>query len=459
MSTKIRSSPTRTLVEFACDLRFDALPDPVVQKLKLHILDALGAALYASTTPWCKIVRDVLARAGGKEEATVWGSSLRLPVQAAAMANSMATHGFELDDRRVAAYMHPASGTVSPCLALAERNGGVSGKDFLSAVAAGYEVSCRVGKCIGKPSFARGFYPPGSGNAFAAATCSGKLLGLDPQSLARAFHLSATQSCGLYSPTHVKRFNIGVGARAGILAAFLAKEGYEGVQDIFEAEEGGFCQAFGDEYDLGLLTENLSSEFEISHVELKPYVSSRPNHTAIDAALELVTRNPQICPESIDQIRIQVGTDNYRYGAGYVVDTVSRALMSVAYCAAVAIVDGNAFLEQFTAEKVSDPRVRNLLDRSVVEIDPEVDRLGLEKRDRTTLSIILKDGSRYEITKDFAKGHPSNPMSKKEVIEKFCILAGKVFAGNRLENIISSIDSIEEMDDVANIARLMATKS
>ncbi|MBW2149427.1 MAG: MmgE/PrpD family protein, partial [Deltaproteobacteria bacterium] len=160
MKAEKSNSPTHTLAEFACDLTFDSLPDAVVQKLKLHILDALGAALYASSTPWCRMIRDVLARDGGKEEATVWGSPFRLPVQAAAMANSMATHGFELDDRRVAASLHPASGSVPPCLALAERDGGVSGKEFLTAVAAGYEVSCRVGKCIGKPSFVRGFYPP-----------------------------------------------------------------------------------------------------------------------------------------------------------------------------------------------------------------------------------------------------------------------------------------------------------
>ncbi len=452
-------SPTSTLAEFASHMTFEALPDAVVHKLKLHMLDALGAALYASTTPWCRMVRDLLARDGGKEEATIWGSALRLPVQAAVMANSMATHGFELDDRRVAASLHPASGTISPCLALAERNGAVAGKDFLTAVAAGYEVSCRIGKCIGMPSFARGFYPPGFGSAFAATTATSKLLGLDAQGITRAFHLTATQACGLYSPTHVKRFNIGVGARAGVMAALLAKEGYEGVQDIFESEEGGFCRAFGDECDLGLLTESLSSEFEISKVELKPYVSSRPNHTAIDAALELTARNTQIRPDSIDRIEIKIGTANYRYGAGYVVNTVSRALMSVAYCAAVAIVDGDAFLDQFTMEKIRDPRVQNLLERSVVEIDPEVDGLGLERRDRTTLTIILKDGSRYATTKDFAKGHPSNPMSREEVIGKFRTLAGKVFAEDRLEEIIQSIDAIEGMDDVSRIARLMATPS
>jgi aconitate decarboxylase len=459
MTTKIIDSPTRRLAEFACNLTFEELPDAVIQKLKLHILDALGAALYASTMPWCRMVREVLAREGGKKEATVWGTPLRLPVQAAAMANSMATHGFELDDRRVAAHLHPASGTVPPSLAMAEREGGVSGKAFLTAVAAGYEVSCRVGKCTGRPLFARGLYPPGFSGAFAATTSTGKLLGLDPEAMARAFHLTATQACGLYSPTHVKRFNIGVGTRAGVLAAFLAKEGYEGVQDIFEAQEGGYCRAFADKYDLSFLTENLSSEFEISKVELKPYVSSRPNHTAIDAALELAARYPEITPESIDRIEIKVGTDNYRYGAGYAVNTVSRALMSVAYCAAVAIVDGDAFLDQFTIQKVQDPRVQKLLERSVVSVDPEVDRMGLEKRDRTTLTIVLKDGSRYETTKDFAKGHPSNPMSREEVLKKFRTLGGKVLDEKRLEKIIKSIDTIEGMEDVARIGRLMATRS
>ena len=395
-----RDSPTQRLASFVCELTYEMIPAPVVEKLKLHLLDAIGAALFASTKPWCRIVREILARDGGQEEVTVWGSPLRLPVQSASMINSMATHGFELDDRRVAAQLHPAAVTFPPALALAEREGEFSGADLLTAVVAGYEVSCRVGKCIGTPSAARGYYPPGITGTFAASTSVGKLLGFDSERMACAYNLAATQACGLYSPSHVKRFNIGIGARAGVLAAFLAQEGYEGVHDIFERKDGGVCSTFTDDYDIDLLTESLGSDYEISKVELKPYVSSRPNHTGIDAALELVSGNPQIQPEAIERIEIGIGQANYRYGAGFDVKTVSNALMSVAYCVAVAIVDGNAFLDQFTEEKINDPRIQNLVKRCQTTIDPEVDRLGLEKRDRTTVTIMLKDGSRYETIKD-----------------------------------------------------------
>ena len=457
MNTPRSTSPTRALADFAVNLSFHALPNYIIDKLKVHMLDALGAAIYGSTMPWCKMIRDVFGQEGGKKEATIWGSTLSLPVQTSVMVNSIATHGFELDDRRIAAYLHPASGTIPPILAIGERDGSISGQDVLTAMAAGYEVSCRIGKCIGKPSFSRGFYPPGIGNAFAAATSAGKLLGLGPESMTRAFHLAATQACGLYSPTHVKRFNIGVGTRAGVLATLLAKEGYEGVQDIFETTLGGFCKAFGDDFNLDLLTGNLGSEFEISQVELKPYVSSRPNHTAIDCALELIAQNPQINPRTIDTIEIEIGTDNYRYGAGFSVNTVSEALMSVAFCTAVAISDGNAFLDQFTMEKVHNPDVQALLNRSIVRIDPRVDEIGLEKRDRASLKITLKDGSKYETTKDFAKGHPSNPMSREEVVNKFRILAGKVFDQDRLEEIIQTVNLLEHTNDVGKLSRLMAS--
>ena len=162
-----------------------------------------------------------------------------------------------------------------------------------------------------------------------------------------------------------------------------------------------------------------------------------------------------IQPEAIEQIEIKIGQANYRHGAGFQVKTVSNALMSVAYCVAVAIVDGKAFLDQFTEEKISDPRIQNLLKRCRTTLDAEVDSLGLEKRDCTTVTIMLKDGSRYGKTKDFAKGHPSNPMTREEIINKFKALTIPVGFSKQTDQIIDRIASLDISENAAQMGPWM----
>ena len=323
------ASPTHQLVDYLQTLAYQDIPGEVVETLKLHLVDAVAAALVGSDFEWTRTIGEVVRSWGGRGDSHVWFRGYRLPAAHAGMINTVSTHAFELDDRRVAAYMHPASATLTSALAVADRIGSVDGRRFLAAIVAGYEVGLRVGKCIGRGSHDRGFYAPGLGGTFAAVATASYLTELSPDKTLAALNLAATQASGLYSPTMIKRFNIGRGTYNGIFAVELASAGFAGVDDVLEAAFGGFCRAYSDDPDMGLLTEGLGDEYETLRVELKPYVSSRPNHTAIDCILELRRDHPEITADSIDSIEIEVSRANYNYGAGFDVETVANALMSV----------------------------------------------------------------------------------------------------------------------------------
>ncbi|MBI2858920.1 MAG: MmgE/PrpD family protein, partial [Chloroflexi bacterium] len=206
---------TRQLAQYAAGLGFTDIPSHVIDRLKLHLLDAAGAAIYGGQLPWTVIVKSVVSAWRGNPEATVWNTDIRVPASQAAFINSVATHAFELDDRRVASYMHPASATFPAGLAVSESlSRKVNGRELLTAIVAGYEVGLRVGKAIGRGSAERGFYPPGIGGAFAAVVTAGRLWGLKEGDFPHAFNVTATQVSGLYSPTMIKRLNIGAGTHS-----------------------------------------------------------------------------------------------------------------------------------------------------------------------------------------------------------------------------------------------------
>jgi 2-methylcitrate dehydratase PrpD len=445
---------TEALASYAADLRWEDLPRPVVDRLKMHLLDAAGAAIYGGDMPWTRIIRDLLTSWAGAPQATIWNTNTRVPVAHAAFANTVATHAFELDDRRIASYMHPASATLPTALAVAESIGQVTGRELLCAIVAGYEVGLRVGQCVGEGSFRRGFYPPGVGGAFAATVTAARLWGLDATRIAHAISLCANQAAGLYSPTMIKRFNIGRGSYNGVVAVELVRLGYAGTPDALEAEVGGFCAAYADNPELSRLTSGLGQDFEIMKTELKPYVSSRPNHTAIDCVLDLKRQHPVAAAE-IERIEIEIGTVNYKYGAGFQVRDVPGALMSVAYCAAVALLDGDAFLDQFTEARVNDRALQDVLARTTVTVNPAFDKLGLEKRDNTVVRWILRDGRILVRERWYAKGHPERRLSDKEVRTKFRRLVENRIDVERAEKVERFFGALEDVPDASTGANVL----
>ena len=279
-------SPTRALAEFVAGFSYKNLPSEVVSHIKFCLLDSLGCALFGSTLPWGKIITSFTKELGKGKGALIWGDGSEVPSTSAPLANGTLIHSFEMDDLHRVGVIHPGSEAIPAADALVRHVGNVDGKRFLTAVAVGYEVGCRVGMTGGAAQLRRGFHPSATSGTFAAGAAAAKMLRLNPVKTIHALGIAGTQAAGLMAAQHasmVKRMHPGRSAQAGVYGALLAQKGFTGIEDVLEAPYGGFCSTFIDKPNLFHLTDRLGERFETLNVGFKPYPCCGSNHTSIDA--------------------------------------------------------------------------------------------------------------------------------------------------------------------------------
>lgn len=450
---------TRSLAKFVVDLRFKKLPHEVTEHMKMHVIDIMGVGLFGSTQPWSKILTSFVREIGGKEESTVWGSDLKTSCVNAALANGTMCHGFELDDAHRTSLSHPGPVTLPPSLAFAERKGGVSGEEFVTALVAGYEVCSRVGMCMGSAHFLRGFHPVGTIGPFGSVAAVGKLMGLDEEQMVDAMGIAASQSAGLAAAQYggmVKRLHAGKASQSGMIAAMLAQRGFTGIKDVLEVDFGGFCKTLSDKHDLTRITEDLGKDYQVLHTGYKPYSCVASNHTALDALKELMEEHREVTVDAVEKILVRASKATHLHvGWEYKPHEVITAQSNLPYGLAVMILEGDAFVDQFTEEKIRDPRILQYTKKVEVVHDPEIDQRGEKYRHAIKLELRLKDGRSFRKDIDFATGSPENPWGREQCLNKFRRLAVRVIENDKAEKLINMVERIEDLDDVSVLAGLL----
>jgi 2-methylcitrate dehydratase PrpD len=446
---------TSKLASFAATLRFEDIPGSVIEHAKVCLLDTVGCGLFGSTLPWSRILVDSLLEFERDGMCTVWGRPLKMSPAAAALANGTMVHAFELDDLHKRSIVHPGSVVITPALAVAEYMQGVSGKRFLAAMIAGYEVAARVGMSVGAAHLVQGWHPTGTHGTLGAAAAAGSLLGLDKDQMQHALGIAGSQSSGLMASqfsSMVKRFHAGRAAQSGVYAALLARRGFTGITELFESEYGGYCSTFSPRYDLEKLTAGLGEKWETAEVGFKPYSTNGSCHTTIDALLSLRAKCG-LTAEQVEAITVFTSTATKEHvGWHYEPDSVTTAQMNLSYIAAVTLTDGDAFVDQFTEERIRDPKLVALAERVKVIADPENDAKGDAHRHSIRIEVKLRGGRILADSRQSAKGSSSYPLTQDEIENKFGRLAGKVFSGDRvreLRQIVYGADSLKDIDELA----------
>jgi 2-methylcitrate dehydratase PrpD len=195
-AASLLANATRDLEKFAAGLRFGNMPAQVVDHAKLCILDGHGVALFGAGLPSIGHVR-ALARAEGVTPAASFrGTPYRGSIAQAALVNGTASDAFEMDDIRKEAILHPNALACPVALGFAEAAGGMSGRDVLTAIVAGYEVGTRVGNAVTMALFLRGFQPQGTSGAFVAAATAGRIIGLPAEQMQHAFGIAGSMGAG-----------------------------------------------------------------------------------------------------------------------------------------------------------------------------------------------------------------------------------------------------------------------
>lgn len=448
---------TRELAGFIAELRYEDLPAEVVAMARRCVLDSLGCGIYGSATPWVDSVVRTVELLGQARTASAWGRPVRADPLGAALINGTAAQGYELDDCHDQSMSHYGAGVVPAVLAVAEAMGPFDGRQIVTAVVAGYEVGTRVGNTVSPSAFHRGFHPCGLTSTFASAAATGKLLGLDTDGFVNALGLAGSQAAGLMASQFgamAKRFHSGKAAQNGILAALAAREGLTGVRDVLEAPYGGFCSTYSAEYDLDYAVTGLGEHWEILRNGFKRYSSLASSHSTVDA-LRAIQARTGVRPDDVDKMLVET-TEMVLVHCGwpyvYNGETIA-AQMNLPYTAAVTLIDGTAFIDGYTDERLADPRILDLADRVEVVVAPDLDALGKDEMRAVRVTLTTKSGASHTESVMYRGGHWKNPLSDADLAAKFRDLATRRItdeAAAAIERVVLGLeDSAEPAAELA----------
>lgn len=437
---------------------FDRLPPATVAAAKRVLLDATGVMLGASSASEPRPFVD-FAAGQGEGPCAILGTGRSASAPLAALANGALAHALDFEDAFDLAPGHPNASLVPALIALAQAEGRVDGRHFLTALAVGGDLACRIGLSVGKALDPGGWYPPPIVAAYGAAAGAAKLLGLDARATRDALSLMLCQATmpgeiKHSAGTELRAVRESFPAQAAVTSALLARGGVTGFEEPLEGKGGFFALFAHNEYDPALVLDGLGEQFWIEQLTFKPWPSCRGTHAAIEVALALREEHG-LAPADIAEIA--VGVDSLQR---MLIEPLARkqapataidAKFSIPYCVAVALVRGTVDLDSFGPDMLGDP-----------EILAVAARVGARYTDQPTwhhggggaLEIVLRDGRRLDGEVYNALGCPDRPLSETALRDKFVACAGraaKPLAPEAAQDLAEAIWSLEDCGDVGRL--------
>jgi aconitate decarboxylase len=454
-------SHTRRIAEFVAGLAYEAIPHEVRERIKLLMLDALGCGIYGARQPWCAILQETLGRLDATRNTSVWGTALALSSPHAALINGTQVQGFELDDVHRQAVLHVGAVALPPLIAVAESHAQLSGRDFLAAAVAGYEIGPRVGLCMGQEHIGQGWHSGATLGVFSAAAAAARGLALDADATMHALGIAGTQAAGLMAAQYgsmVKRMHAGRSAQSGLYGALLAREGFTGIIDVLETPYGGFCTTFSrstDRFNLAELSAGLGERFETLRIALKFYSCVASNHTSLDAIRAIQARRP-FGPNAVEKIVIhgsQVTVDHV--GWPYRPEGLTAAQLNLPFCVATLLIERDVFVDQFQPEAVHDD-ARIALSRKVEVVhDPAITALGAKFRHKVAVAVHLTDGTVERETREAPRGGEDDFASEADIVAKFRKLTRAAMGQAQQDELIDLVLGMERVPDMRRLPALL----
>jgi len=449
---------TATLAGYVAGLKFEDIPPDVAERAKALTLDFLGSAIRArrdaeSTPSLLKMLEGLSL--DGKGDATVFGDNRTWTPVAAALLNGALGHSLDFDDTLSDASLHPSAPVVPAAFAVGELVG-ASGRDVLTAIVAGYEVCCRLGKALDPTShYARGFHPTATAGTYGAAAAAAKLFGLSQRQIISAFGVSGSQAAGslqfLMNGAWNKRYQVGAAAMNGVIAATLARNDFVGAIESIEGKHG-LLTGYTDDPHPDRAVAGLGTIFETMKIGVKPYPSCRYTHAALDAIIAL-RREHNLTPSQIK--RVEVGL--HRNGITLTGDAATKrhprsivgGQFSMYFTGAVALDQGSFGWDDY--DRLGDRTIDTLADRFEVVQDDRLE-IGRKHPFGARVSITTHDGAHERLNAD-PSGEPNSFPDAKAMQQKFLTLARPILNG-RAEQLADAILSLERFDRVGQATQL-----
>ena len=455
--TKIH--PTTLLSRYVSHLQYQDLPDDVISYSKLLVLDYLTSAMagYKVNKVFNKVVLDVIGGMGGKPESTVLFGGGKLPAVHAGFINAVYGHGADMDDGNRTATGHPGTAIIPAVLSLAEAHG-ISGKDAITAIVAGYDVYVRLGNVMMPSHFLRGFHSTGTIGAVAAGAAAAKTLGLTEDGVRRSISLAAVQASGLHevsdSGQMAKPLNPGNAARTGIVSALFSRAGADAPKDPLEGDKG-FLKAFADGADWSTLPDDLGKHFKITTCYIKLYPACRHAHAPVDAALRL--RETGILePNAVEAIKIHTYSSAIKI-AGNIFEPKSEdeAKLSITYAAATALVTGRFTLDDLRNAGQMSNEVKAMIGKMEIVNEPALQNKEAGIRG-ARIDILLKDGTVKSETVLLPKGDPEVPLQSGDMIEKLRSCARDLYDEATQQNLYDTAMGLPKLDNIGKLMEILS---
>jgi 2-methylcitrate dehydratase PrpD len=277
---------------------------------------------------------------------------------------------------------------------------------------------------------------------------------------AHALGIGATQAAGLYAArtgAMTKRFHAGRASQSGVLGAYLAEHGFTGSLDALEAPFGGFMSTLQGQSDAATILADLGTRWETARVGLKPYAACASAHTTIDAVRELRARG--LNAGNLARLTVQVSRKSHlNIGWPYQPGETIAAQMNGSYAAAVTLIDGDAFIDQYDERRLADPAILALMPRIDFVHDPELDIGGAAKRHAIKIEAVRNDGSVLSTTIEQRRGSADHPLTVREIEQKFRRLAGTTLPGPAVDELIGIVGALECEVTLNRLTSLIAAR-
>ena len=452
---------TARLAHFAAGLTYDHLPPAAVEAVRGILLDCVGTAIAGSSLgTGSKELLAVVEASGGKPEAGVLGTSLRVPAVLAALANGGLAHALNYDDYLPGAGVHLGVTSVPAALAAAQHAGGVSGRELIAALAAGNELMARLGFAIQR---AHGDYTetrPQMSQMLGylnAAVCAGRVLRLSEAQLHSALGMAFMQASGGRQPvlegTPAKALYAAFPSQSGMLSALLAQQGLGAECAALEGQAGLFATYFGNAYAAGELEQGLGRKWRFQEITFKPWPTTSVAHVFIEAAIALAQQH-DLRGAGIGRVHLRGEAHMRTFCEPAAMRQAPRSSVeaedSIPFTVAKALANRQVTLADIQPAGLAQPEVLQLAARTTYAVDESLGRGGVVELTTTA-------GGKLEARVERALGHPPRELSYEQLVAKFRDCARHALHPVAVDQALELIAGLERLDDVGRLVAAVSS--
>ncbi len=438
---------TQALAQFAATLDYDAIPARVRDYCKNVLLDAIACAVAGHQGEETGQIAALASGLGQSSESSVIGGD-RLSLAGATLLNGFLVTAVTMCDAHRPTLTHVTPEVVPAALAIAERDNR-SGRDLLVALAAGFEVTPRVGIGGDYPAMrARGWHGPGIFGPFGAAAAVGRLRGFDAETMAKAFGLAGSQAAGTFAAwgTPTVKFHQCRGALSGLMAALLAEQKFLATTEFLTAKDGGLYNSYSNGGKPELATAELGTRWELEQIALRLWPSASSIQGMNTALFDLIEQN-DIDPAKVKQLRVRLSPPVFElHGKLAKYKAKFDALISAHYTAAVILHDKQLTLAQFEPARYDDPKLRRAAAEQV-DIKPDPALTGIE----AAVEIETADGKTLSARCIHPRGSAENPLTWAQIEGKLRTYAAGVLAPADVDAVVGMVRRLEDLGSVRQL--------